>query len=209
MVVKNAKNSVGVLALQGDFDKHLSALYAVNVNGKLVRTETELLSVDGLIIPGGESTAMTKLIKAFGLEEPLREFVKTRPVMGTCAGLILLSNQTESDRVIGFGAINIELKRNAFGRQLDSFSADISLEFDDGNPFHALFIRAPKILNTGEDVIPLATHKGETVMARNSNVLVTSFHPELTNNLAIHKYFINQLLLSKEKFKLNVRKTVR
>ena len=199
MVAENARISVGVLALQGDFDKHLSALYAVGVNGKLVRTESELLSVDGLIIPGGESTAMTKLIKALVLEEPLTKFVKTKPVMGTCAGLILLSNQTESDRVIGFGAINIELKRNAFGRQLDSFSADISLEFTDGNPFHALFIRAPRILNTGEDVIPLATHNGETVMARNSNVLVTSFHPELTNNLAIHKYFINQLLLSKEK----------
>ena len=198
MVEESSNKTVGVLALQGDFEKHLSALYEVGVNGKLVRTETELLSVDGLIIPGGESTAMTKLIMTFALEEPLTEFVKTKPVMGTCAGMILLSKQTDSDSVIGFGAINIELERNGFGRQLDSFSADIPLEFTNVNPFHALFIRAPRILNTGEDVISLATHDGETVMARNSNVLVTSFHPELTDNLAIHKYFINQILLSKE-----------
>ncbi len=198
MVEMSSNKSIGVLALQGDFDKHLLTLDSVGVNGKLVRNESELSSVDGLIIPGGETTTMTKLIKAFALEEPLMEFVKTKPVMGTCAGLILLSNQTDSDRVIGFGAISIELERNGFGRQLDSFSADISLEFTDGNPFHAVFIRAPRILNTGEDVISLATYDGETVMARNSNVLVTSFHPELTDNLAIHRYFIDQLLLSKE-----------
>ena len=199
MVEKKSNKTVGVLALQGDFDKHLSHLYSVGVNGKLVRNISELSAVDGLIIPGGESTAMTKLIKSFSLEEPLAEFVKTKPVMGTCAGLILLSNQIDTDRVIGFGAINIELKRNGFGRQLDSFSADISLEFTNGNPFHALFIRAPRILKSGEDVISLATYEGETVMARNSNVLVTTFHPELTDSLAVHKYFINQLLLSKEK----------
>ena len=198
MVEKGSNKTVGVLALQGDFDKHLSRLYSVGVNGKLIRNKSELSAVDGLIIPGGESTTMTKLIKSFSLEEPLAEFVKTKPVMGTCAGLILLSNQIDTDRVIGFGAINIELKRNGFGRQLDSFSADIALEFTNGNPFHALFIRAPRILNSGEDVISLATYEGETVMARNSNVLVTTFHPELTDSLAIHKYFINQLLLSKE-----------
>ena len=198
MVEKKSNKTVGVLALQGDFDKHLSHLYSVGVNGKLVRNKSELSAVDGLIIPGGESTTMTKLIKSFSLEEPLAEFVKTKPVMGTCAGLILLSNQNDTDRVIGFGAINIELKRNGFGRQLDSFSADIALEFTNGNPFHALFIRAPRILKSGEDVISLATFEGETVMARNSNVLVTTFHPELTDSLAVHKYFINQLLLSKE-----------
>lgn len=198
MVEKGSNKTVGVLALQGDFDKHLSHLYSVGVNGKLIRNKSELSAVDGLIIPGGESTTMTKLIKSFSLEEPLAEFVKTKPVMGTCAGLILLSNQNDTDRVIGFGAINIELKRNGFGRQLDSFSADIALEFTNGNRFHALFIRAPRILNSGEDVISLATYEGETVMARNSNVLVTTFHPELTDSLAVHKYFINQLLLSKE-----------
>ena len=198
MVEKGSNKTVGVLALQGDFDKHLSHLFSVGVNGKLIRNKSELSAVDGLIIPGGESTTMTKLIKSFSLEEPLAEFVKTKPVMGTCAGLILLSNQNDTDRVIGFGAINIELKRNGFGRQLDSFSADIALEFTNGNPFHALFIRAPRILKSGEDVISLATYEGETVMARNSNVLVTTFHPELTDSLAVHKYFINQLLLSKE-----------
>lgn len=198
MVEKGSNKTVGVLALQGDFDKHLSHLFSVGVNGKLVRNKSELSAVDGLIIPGGESTTMTKLIKSFSLEEPLAEFVKTKPVMGTCAGLILLSNQNDTDKVIGFGAINIELKRNGFGRQLDSFSADIALEITNGNPFHALFIRAPRILNSGEDVISLATYEGETVMARNSNVLVTTFHPELTDSLAVHKYFINQLFLSKE-----------
>lgn len=198
MVEKGSNKTVGVLALQGDFDKHLSHLFSVGVNGKLIRNKSELSAVDGLIIPGGESTTMTKLIKSFSLEEPLAEFVKTKPVMGTCAGLILLSNQNDTDKVIGFGAINIELKRNGFGRQLDSFSADIALEITNGNPFHALFIRAPRILNSGEDVISLATYEGETVMARNSNVLVTTFHPELTDSLAVHKYFINQLLLSKE-----------
>jgi len=154
--------------------------------------------VDGLIIPGGESTTMTNLLRRDDLEKSLRDFVMTNPVMGTCAGLILLANQTEYTNVIGLGVIDVDVDRNGYGKQLDSFSVDISLKFSNGDPFHAVFIRAPKILSMGSDVESLAEFNGEVVMARNSNVLITSFHPELSGNLNVHKYFVNQFVL-KEK----------
>ena len=190
--------SVGVLALQGDFEKHLNALKSLGVGAKLIRTSSAFSEVDGLIIPGGESTTISNLLRRNDLEKSLREFVMTNPVMGTCAGLILLANQTKYENVIGLGAIDVDIDRNGYGRQLDSFSADIALTFSNGNPFHAVFIRAPKILSIGPDVVPLAEMDGEVVMARNSNVLISSFHPELTENLAIHKYFVNQFVLREE-----------
>ena len=198
MVAVKPMKTVGVLALQGDFDKHLRVLSSLGVKGLPVRNESEFASLDALIIPGGESTTMTHLIKENDLEPVLRKFVKTKPVMGTCAGLILLANQTKSEKVLGLGAIDLNLERNGFGRQLHSFSSDISLDFTNGTPFHAIFIRAPKILNLGEGVVPLAMLSDEVVMARNSNVIVASFHPELTDNRSIHKYFINQLVVSEE-----------
>ena len=198
MVAGKPMKTIGVLALQGDFDKHLTVLSSLGVNGIPIRNESGFTKLDALIIPGGESTTMTHLIKENDLEPVLRKFVKTKPVMGTCAGLILLANQTESEKVLGLGAIDLNLERNGFGSQLHSFSSDISLDFTNGTPFHAVFIRAPRIQNLGEGVIPLAMLSDEVVMARNSNVLVASFHPELTDNSSVHKYFIDQLVVSKK-----------
>ena len=190
--------SVGVLALQGDFEKHLVALRTLGVKAKLIRTSSDLSDVDGLIIPGGESTTMTNLLRRNDLENSLRDFVMSNPVMGTCAGLILLANQTIHRNVIGFGAIDVDVDRNGYGSQLDSFSADIFVKFSNGNPFHGVFIRAPKILRIGPNVESLAEFDGDVVIARNSNVLITSFHPELSGNLNIHKYFVNQFVIRKE-----------
>ncbi|MCH8927479.1 MAG: pyridoxal 5'-phosphate synthase glutaminase subunit PdxT [Candidatus Marinimicrobia bacterium] len=190
--------SVGVLALQGDFEKHLAALKSLGVATKLIRTSSDFSDVDGLIIPGGESTTMTNLLRRSKLEKSLRDFVMKNPVMGTCAGLILLSNQSEYANVIGLGVIDVDIDRNGYGSQRDSFSADISLNFDDENPFHAVFIRAPKIMNIGSSVTALAELNGEVVMARNSNVLVTSFHPELSENRNIHNYFVKQFVQREE-----------
>jgi len=189
---------VGVLALQGDFEKHIAVLKSLGVATKLIRTSSDFSDLDGLIIPGGESTTMTNLLRRNELENSLRDFVVTNPVMGTCAGLILLSNQTEYTNVIGLGAINVDIDRNGYGTQRDSFSVDIALNFDDGNPFHAVFIRAPKISSMGPDVTSLAELNGEVVMARNSNVLITSFHPELSENLNVHNYFVKQFVLREE-----------
>jgi len=190
--------SVGVLALQGDYERHIIALKSLGVATKQVRTSSDLSDVDGLILPGGESTTMTNLLSRNDLEISLRDFVLKNPVMGTCAGLILLSNQTEHTNVIGLGVIDVDVDRNGYGSQRDSFSTDISLEFNDGNTFHAIFIRAPKILSIGPSVTSLAELDGEVVMARNANVLITSFHPELSENRNIHKYFLNQFILREE-----------
>lgn len=190
--------SIGVLALQGDYEKHINALKSLGVAAKLVRSSSDFSDVDGLIIPGGESTTMTNLLRRNDLENSLRDFVMNNPVMGTCAGMILLSNQTEYENVLGFGAIDIDLNRNGYGSQGNSFSAAISLNFDGGEPFHAVFIRAPKIIKIGSNVTSLAELNGEVVMARNANVLVTSFHPELSENLNIHEYFLKQFILREE-----------
>ena len=190
--------SIGVLALQGDYEKHITALKSIGVATKLVRTSSDFSDVDGLIIPGGESTTMTNLLRRNDLENSLKDFVMNNPVMGTCAGLILLSNQTEYTKVIGLGAIDVDVDRNGYGSQRDSFSANISLNFTDGDPFHAVFIRAPKILSMGSSVTSLAELNGEVVMARNANVLVTSFHPELAENSIVHNYFLKQFVLREE-----------
>ena len=190
--------SVGVLALQGDYEKHITALKSLGVATKLVRTSSDFSNVDGLIIPGGESTTMTNLLRRNNLENSLRDYVMTNPVMGTCAGLILLSNQTEYTNVIGLGVIDVNVDRNGYGSQGESFSTDISFNFIDGNPIHTVFIRAPKILNMGPSVTSLAELDDDVVMARNANVLITSFHPELTDNRDVHNYFLKQFVLKEE-----------
>lgn len=190
--------SIGVLALQGDYEKHIITLRSIGVATKIVRTSSDFSGVDGLIIPGGESTTMTNLLRRNDLENSLKDFAMNNPVMGTCAGLILLSNQTEYTNVIGLGAIDVDVDRNGYGSQRESFSADISLNFTDGDSFHAVFIRAPKILSMGSSVTSLAELNGEVVMARNANVLITSFHPELAENSNVHNYFLKQFVLKEE-----------
>ncbi len=183
---------IGILALQGDFKKHEQIVRQLGYIPKLVKDEHTLNECDRLIIPGGESTTFLKLIDSLKLRKPLIAFGKEKPVFGTCAGLIILANQVENDYFETLGLINIEVSRNAYGRQIDSFIDEIKLNLNGKDQtFEAIFIRAPKILQCFEGVTPLAYHKEDIVMAANKNILVASFHPELTDDLRIHDFFLN------------------
>ena len=188
---------IGVLALQGDVAEHLAALAACHVTGVPVRRPAELAAVDGLILPGGESTTIDKLLRAFGLFEPLRAAIAAGfPVYGSCAGLILLATTIldgKPDQQT-LGGLDVVVRRNAFGRQVDSFEADIDLGA--GPPLRAVFIRAPWVEAVGPSVQVLATIRsgpaaGRVVGVRSGNVLATSFHPEVTTDLRIHRQFID------------------
>ena len=183
---------VGILALQGSFAEHQNIVKQLNVNTLLVKTIDELNKVDGLIIPGGESTTIGKLLKIFNLFEPLKEKIKNGfPVYGTCAGLILLAAE-----IIGenphLGLINIKVKRNAYGRQLSSFSCNTYVdEFKKEIPL--VFIRAPWIESVNDPARIILELDGKIVCARQENILVTSFHPELTNDTTVHEYFLKMI----------------
>lgn len=186
---------VGVLALQGDIREHLRALTAVGARACAVRRPAELAAVDALIIPGGESTTMGKLAEAFGLLAPLRMRIKEgMPAYGSCAGMIMLADRIEGGTADQqtIGGISMVVRRNAFGRQVDSFEADIEFA---GRPFHAVFIRAPWVETVGEDVEVLAvTEPGDRIVAvRQGPLLATSFHPELTEDVRVHKYFVDMV----------------
>jgi len=187
---------VGVLALQGDVREHISALSDCGVGAIEVRTLSELESVQALVIPGGESTTISKLARAFGLFETLQERIRTgMPVYGSCAGLILLADRV-LDAIVGqesFGGLNVTARRNAFGRQVDSFESDIEFKGITGPKFRAIFIRAPWIENCGEGVEVLAQIDGHPVAVRSKNLLATSFHPELTSDNRIHRYFVETI----------------
>ena len=180
---------IGVLALQGDFREHLAALEALGEEAVKVRTAKDLLEVDALVIPGGESTAISNLAKSFGLLNPLREFAKSKPIMGTCAGLIMLSNEVEG-AIAGqefIGGLPIRTSRNAYGGQTHSFEADV----DFGNHRERVaFIRAPKILETGSAEV-LATLNGEAVAVKSGNLFGASFHPEITGAKILHRLFLD------------------
>ena len=187
---------VGVLALQGDVREHISALSDCGVGAIEVRTLSELESVQALVIPGGESTTISKLARAFGLFETLQERIRTgMPVYGSCAGLILLADRV-LDAIVGqesFGGLNVTARRNAFGRQVDSFESDIEFKGITGPKFRAIFIRAPWIEYCGEGVEVLAQIYGHPVAVRSKNLLATSFHPELTSDNRIHRYFVETI----------------
>jgi 5'-phosphate synthase pdxT subunit len=172
---------IGVLAVQGNFREHLRALARLGVEGIAVRKPGELEGLDGLIIPGGESTAIGRLIQIYGLEEAIRRF--DRPVFGTCAGMILLARGGPLEQ------LDIAVERNAYGRQVASFEADVELE-DEVVPLRGVFIRAPRVRETGPDVEVLAEHEGEPVLLREGRVLVASFHPELTDDTRVHERFL-------------------
>lgn len=196
-----AMTRIGVLALQGDFLEHIQALRKLGVETREVRLPADLEGLDGLIIPGGESTTMTRLMEAFNLREPLRERALSGwPVWGTCAGMILLAKRaTDLDRP-NLALMNIEVRRNAFGRQIDSFEEDLEVKGIKGGPFHAVFIRAPLIERVAEGVEVLAqTDSGEPVAAREGHLLVTAFHPELTDDLRFHRYFLEMVEAQKAK----------
>jgi 5'-phosphate synthase pdxT subunit len=175
---------VGVLALQGDFAAHSRVLRALGAEAREVRTPADLDGLDGLIIPGGESTTMTLGIEREGLAEPLRQFAK--PVFGTCAGLIMADREH-------LGLMDITARRNAFGRQLHSFEEDLEFPGMDGPPVRAVFIRAPWIDEAGEGVTVLAEVDGHPVAAEQGNVLVVAFHPEITGEQRLHQRFLEMI----------------
>jgi pyridoxal 5'-phosphate synthase pdxT subunit len=176
--------TIGVLAIQGDFEAHARALRAVGAVPRIVRTPEQLEGLDGLVIPGGESTTMTLGIERDRLAEPLRELVRTgRPVLGTCAGLILLDRDH-------LGLLDVSARRNAFGRQRNSFEAD--LELDGLGPLRAVFIRAPWVDEHGDEVEVLAEVDGHPVAVRQGNILAVAFHPELTEDRTLHRWLLDR-----------------
>jgi 5'-phosphate synthase pdxT subunit len=181
---------VGVLALQGDFREHLHVLESLGAEAVGVKKPEHLGQVDALVIPGGESTTIGKMAARFGLIEPLRESIEGGlPTYGTCAGLILLAGAvTEGDQPL-IGALDVVVRRNAFGRQNESFEADLDVEGLD-EPFHAVFIRAPWVEKVGSEVEVLADVDDHPVMVRQGKVLATSFHPELTGDARIHRMLL-------------------
>ena len=185
---------VGVLALQGDFREHIAAFTAIDIEAVPVKTESEINSVDALVLPGGESTTIAKLARIFGVFDLLKTKIKSgMPVYGSCAGLILLADKI-LDGAQGqetFGGLNITARRNAFGRQVDSFEGEI--DFAGLGKLNGVFIRAPWVEEVGTDVHVLASSHGHPVAVRQGNILATSFHPELTDNYAVHRYFVEEI----------------
>jgi pyridoxal 5'-phosphate synthase pdxT subunit len=173
--------SIGVLALQGGFEAHAKALEELGATARIVRVPADLEGLDGLVIPGGESTTMTLGIEREQLAEPLRDFVRSgRPTLGTCAGLIMLDRDH-------LDLLDVRARRNAFGRQVSSFEADLDFE---GEPLHAVFIRAPWVDEVGGDVEVLAEVEGHPVAVRQGNVLAVAFHPELTDERRLHRWLL-------------------
>ncbi|WP_043263525.1 pyridoxal 5'-phosphate synthase glutaminase subunit PdxT [Streptomyces sp. CT34] len=188
--------TIGVLALQGDVREHVRALADAGAQARPVRRPEELAEVDGLVIPGGESTTMSKLAVVFGMLEPLRAFVKAgRPVYGTCAGMIMVADKLLDAREDQetLGGVDMIVRRNAFGRQNESFEAAVEVAGIDGGPVEGVFIRAPWVESVGAGVEVLATYGGHTVAVREGNVLATSFHPELTGDHRIHALFVDMV----------------
>ncbi len=185
--------AVGVLALQGAVREHLHAFAKLGVEALPVRTPEEVAAVEGLVLPGGESTTIGKLMVRYGLRAPILALAASgRPLWGTCAGMILMAQHIEGgiQDQPRLGVLDITVQRNAFGRQVESFEADIPVAGVEGGPVRAVFIRAPIIRSVGPEVEVLATHAGQVVAARRGNLLVLSFHPELTSDLRMHEYFL-------------------
>jgi pyridoxal 5'-phosphate synthase pdxT subunit len=188
--------TVGVLALQGDFREHLQALQEAEVRAIPVRTPADLAGVDALVIPGGESTTIRRLLQVYELAEPVRERAAAGlPVYGTCAGCILLAREVDGASAPVLGLMDIGVTRNAYGRQVDSFETDLPVPALGDEPFHAVFIRAPRIDEVGEGIEILARlEDGSVAAARQGNLLVSTFHPELTGDSRFHRYFVEQLV---------------
>ncbi|MBV8636894.1 MAG: pyridoxal 5'-phosphate synthase glutaminase subunit PdxT [Candidatus Eremiobacteraeota bacterium] len=185
------KPLIGVLALQGDVVEHIASLEAAGARAIAVKTQADLDKVDGLVIPGGESTTVMKLLDRFGLHAPIRSRVKMgMPLWGTCMGMIVAAHDVADMNQPTLDLIDITVRRNAFGRQNDSAEVDLPIEVLGAQPFPAIFIRAPWIERVGPSVELLAERDGHGVMVREGNVLGTSFHPELTNDPRVHAYFL-------------------
>ena len=184
----------GVLALQGAFREHIRMLTSLGVEAVEIRLPGELDDVDGLIIPGGESTTMRKLMDDYRFVDTVKEFAASgKPVFGTCAGCIVMAERINGRRQELLNLIDIDVERNSYGRQLESREVDIAGEALGEEPFHAVFIRAPRILGAGPGVEKLAQYQGNVVLARQKNILVATFHPELTGDSRIHGLFLRML----------------
>jgi pyridoxal 5'-phosphate synthase pdxT subunit len=179
---------VGVLAIQGDFEAHAGVLVRLGAEARIVRTPADLEGLDALVIPGGESTTMTLGIEREGLAEPLRDLVRSGiPTLGTCAGLIMLDRDH-------LDLLDVAARRNAFGRQVQSFEADLEIDgLGDGGPLRAVFIRAPWVDEWGDDVEVLAEVEGHPVAVRQGNILAVAFHPELTDDERVHAWLVQQV----------------
>jgi 5'-phosphate synthase pdxT subunit len=189
---------VGVLALQGDFDAHVKALERAGAEPVLVNTPEDLQKVDGLIIPGGESTTMLRIIGETGLKQPIADFAAAKPVFGTCAGAILMAKEVSNPEQFSFGAVDLTVERNAYGRQIDSRVATIEPDEEfakrtSGGGMEAVFIRAPIIRRTGPNVRVLAQYEGDPVLVEQGKHLVATFHPELTSDPRVHQLFLSKL----------------
>lgn len=190
-MAERRKKKIGVLALQGDFEKHERALARAGAESLQVRSAGDLEKVDGLIIPGGESTTMLKLLEEEKLLEPVREFGERRPIFGTCAGAILLASEVVNPHQASLGLMDIEVERNAYGRQLDSRIARLNPDGLEGE-LEAVFIRAPIIRRVGEKANVLARYEGDPVLVEQGRHLVATFHPELTDDPRIHRMFLEK-----------------
>ncbi|MDE2779561.1 MAG: pyridoxal 5'-phosphate synthase glutaminase subunit PdxT [Chloroflexota bacterium] len=184
---------IGVLAVQGDFAEHIAILRRLNVDCLEVRLPEQLDDVSGLIIPGGESTTLSRLMSIYSLREPVQDMARAgKAVWGTCAGMIMLAHEiTEADPV-PLQLMDIGVRRNAFGRQIDSFEQELDIAGLDSRPFHAIFIRAPVVMRVGDKVKTLAAlADGQAVAVRQGNLMATAFHPELTRDTRLHQYFLD------------------
>ena len=183
---------IGILALQGAYQKHVECLRQPGVESRLIRKPDELNKCSALILPGGESTTISLLIQEYGLYEPIKTFAKDHPVMGICAGMIMMATEVDDERVIPLGLISFKALRNYYGRQVHSFTADIKLNFDD-NSFLAYFIRAPVIEKIAPETEVIASYNSDVVMIGSGNHIALSFHPELTSDTRIHDYWLNHI----------------
>ncbi len=180
---------IGVLAIQGDYEAHKARLEQLGAEVMLVRKPEQLDSIDGIVIPGGESSTFLNFLSERGFLERLRDFVRTKPTFGTCAGAILLATEVENPPQASLGALSIRIRRNAYGRQIDSSIHEAGTKLQ-GGPLEMVFIRAPKITATGKDVEVLAEHKGDPVLVRQGKIMAATFHPELSSDSRVHEEFL-------------------
>ena len=184
---------IGILALQGDYFKHSEVLKSINIDYSYVKNAKDLDGCSGLIIPGGESTAISKLLIEYDLLRSLKKFAEKKHVFGTCAGSIIMSNNSFDNRIVNLNCIDVEIKRNSWGAQIDSFIDKVEIDlFNKKCFFQGVFIRAPRILKTNNCVI-LGTYNDESVLVRNKRHLISTFHPELTGDDLIHRYFVSMI----------------
>ena len=184
---------IGVLAVQGDFAEHIAILRKIGFHAREVRLPEQLAGLDGLIIPGGESTTLSRLMSIYNLREPIERMASEgRAIWGTCAGMIMLANEITEQDPVPLGLMDIGVQRNAFGRQVDSFEQPLQISPLDSEPYNCIFIRAPVVIRVGGNVDVLASlEDGRPVAVRQGNLFATAFHPELTNDARVHQFFLS------------------